>query len=32
MSVKNFSAQYFASSKNRHILNYGVMAVRGIKL
>ena len=28
LSVNNFSAQEHASSKNRHILNFGVMAVR----
>ena len=32
ISVNNFSAQLLASSKNRHILNFRVMAVRDIKL
>ena len=32
ISVNNFSAQYLASSKNRHILNFRVEAVRDIKL
>ena len=30
--VNNFSAQERASSKNRHIFNFRVMAVRDIKL
>ena len=32
ISVNSFSAQEHASSKNRHILNFRVMAVRDIKL
>ena len=32
MSVNNFSAQEHTSSKNRHILNFRVRAVRDIKL
>ena len=32
ISVNNFSAQEYASSKNRHTLNFKVMAVRDIKL
>ena len=31
-SVNNFSAEYLASSKNRHSLNFRVLAVRDIKL
>ena len=32
ISVNNFSAQQHASCKNRHILNFRVMAVRDIRL
>ena len=32
MLFNNFSAQEHASSKNRHILNFRVMAVRDMKL
>ena len=32
ISVNNFSAQEHASSKNRHILNFRVMAVRDKKV
>ena len=32
VSVNDFSAQYLASSNNRHILNFRVMAVRDMKL
>ena len=32
ISVKNFSAQKLASSRNRHILNFRVLTVRDIKL
>ena len=32
ISVNNFSAQEHASSKNRHVLNFIVIAVRDVKL